>query len=141
MYHFIILLYVLSSFSLTRLLFIPYVYFSLKSVDYIPLSSFEFKTILFISSVRTPSLSLLNLFCVSNINLLFFCEFFMLSSVTKEIIYVILIFFLGGLFYSQIELLLKGFYNFQFYVFFLWHTALCLLLFYFYYYHLLGFCS
>ena len=69
---FIIVLHLISSFSLTRSLFIPYVYVSIESIDCILLSSFELKAILLISSVNTLCLSFLNRWSVFNINLLFF---------------------------------------------------------------------
>ena len=68
----IILLHLISSFSLTRSLNVPYIYVSIKSIYYILLSSFERKAVLLISSVKTLCLSLLNLCCAFNINLLFF---------------------------------------------------------------------
>ena len=43
------------------------------------LSSFELKAILLIYSIKTLCVSLLNLYYVFNINLLFFYEFFMIS--------------------------------------------------------------
>ena len=45
--------------------------FSIESIDYILLSSFELKAILFIDSVGTLCLSLLKLCCVLNIDLSF----------------------------------------------------------------------
>ena len=71
MYRFIILLHLISSFSLTRTLLVPYAYVSIKSIEWILLSSFELKGIFLISSVKTLCLSLLNICCVFNINLLF----------------------------------------------------------------------
>ena len=67
LYRFIILLHLISSFSFTRSLLVPY-----KSTDCILLSSFELKSILLIFSVKSLCLSLLNPCCVFNINLLFF---------------------------------------------------------------------
>ena len=75
---FIIFLHLISSFSLTRSLLIPYAYVSIRPIDCILLSSFELKAILLVSSVKILCLSLLNLCCVFNINLLFFYEFFMI---------------------------------------------------------------
>ena len=72
LYHFIILLHLVSSFSLVRSLLLPYAYVSIKSIDCILLSSFELKEILLISSVKTLCLSLLDLCCICSINLLFF---------------------------------------------------------------------
>ena len=60
---FIILLHLISYFSLTRSYLVPYAYVSIKSTDCIVLSSFELKAIL------------LNLCCIFNINLLFFMNF------------------------------------------------------------------
>ena len=59
-----------SSLSLTTPLFVPYAYVYIKSIYCILLSSFEFKAILLITSVKTLSPSLLHLYCVYNINLL-----------------------------------------------------------------------
>ena len=70
-YRFTVLLHLISSFSLTISLLGPNAYVSIKSIDYILLSSFELKAILLISSVKTLHLSLLNLCCVFNIDLLF----------------------------------------------------------------------
>ena len=71
LYRFIILLHLISSFSVTISLLVPHAYFSIESTDCILLSSFELKAILLISSVKKLCLSLLNLCCVFNINLLF----------------------------------------------------------------------
>ena len=60
---FIILLHLISYFSLTRSYLVPYAYVSIKSTDCIVLSSFELKAIF------------LNLCCIFNINLLFFMSF------------------------------------------------------------------
>ena len=59
---------------------VPYAYVSIESIDYILLSLFELKAILLISSVKTLCLSLLNLFCVFNINLLLFMNSLGLST-------------------------------------------------------------
>ena len=64
----------------TRSLLVPYAYVSIESIDYILLSLFELKAILLISSVKTLCLSLLNLFCVFNINLLLFMNSLGLST-------------------------------------------------------------
>ena len=77
LYHFIILLHLISSFSLTGSLVVPYAYVSLESTDSMLLLSFELNAILLTSSVKTLRLSLLNLSCVFDIDLLFFYEFFM----------------------------------------------------------------
>ena len=61
----------MTSFSLIRSFLVPYAYVSIESIDCILLSSFELKAILLTSLVKTLSLSLLNLCCVCNINLLF----------------------------------------------------------------------
>ena len=71
LYRFIVLLHLISSFSLSRSLFIPFAYGSIESTDYIRLSLFEFKAILLISSVKTLRLSLLNFCCIFNMDLLF----------------------------------------------------------------------
>ena len=59
-------------FLLTKSLLVRYKYVSIKSIDCTILSSFELKEILLIPSVKTLCLSLLNLCCVSNIDLLSF---------------------------------------------------------------------
>ena len=71
LYRFIILLHLISSFSLTRSSLVPYVYVSIESIDCTILSSFELKANSLISSVKALCLSLLNLCCVLNIDLLF----------------------------------------------------------------------
>ena len=63
------------SFSLTRSLLVPYAYVFTESIHYTLLSSFELKAILLNSSVKTLCLSLLNLCCVFNIDLLFLSIF------------------------------------------------------------------
>ena len=123
LYKFIILLHLISSFSLTRSLHVPYAYISVESIDCILLSSFEPKAILLISSIKTLCPSLLNLCCVFNINLL------LLLNSSWSSLSISFYFYLDNLFYYQAELLLNSFYNFKIQVFFLWHTFLCLLLF------------
>ena len=71
LYRFIILLHLISSFSLTRSLLVPYAYVSIETIDSILLLSLELKAILLISSVKVLCLSLLNICCVFNIDLLF----------------------------------------------------------------------
>ena len=58
-------------FSLTRNLLFPCAYVSIESIHYIDLSSFELKAILLISSVKGLCYSLLNLYSVFIIKLLF----------------------------------------------------------------------
>ena len=72
LYCFIVILHVISSFSLARSLLVPYAYVSIESTDCILLSSFELKAILLISSAKILCLSLLNRYFVFNIHLLFF---------------------------------------------------------------------
>ena len=72
LYCFIIFLHLISSFLHTKYLLVPYAHASIKSIICILLSSFEIKTILLISSVKTLCLLFLNLCCVFNITLLFF---------------------------------------------------------------------
>ena len=62
----------MSSFLLIRSLLIPYEFISIELIDCILLSSFELKAMLLISLVETLCLSLLNLCCVFNIDLLCF---------------------------------------------------------------------
>ena len=71
--------YIYSSLSLTKSLLVPCTYVSVESIDCILLSSFEFRAILLISSVKTLCLLLLNLFCILNIDLLFFISSLTLS--------------------------------------------------------------
>ena len=78
MYYFIILLHVLSSFLLPRSLLIPYKYVFIKAINCILLSAFEFQAILLIFPVKSLCLSLLKLFLVFNISLMFFYQFFMI---------------------------------------------------------------
>ena len=105
LYHFIALSHSVSSFSLTRSLLVAYAYVSIKSIDSLLLSSFELKAILLISLVKTLCLSLLNLCGVFDINLLFFMNYlwyFLRLSTSIS-------FFLDGVNYFQVELLLKIF--------------------------------
>ena len=109
-YCFIILSHLISSFSFTRSFFVPYTYSflvpSIESFYCLPLSPFQ--AILLISSAKTLCLSLLNLCCVFNI---IYCsyEFFMVFFFNKRNYLFKFYFFLHGLFYSQIELLIKRF--------------------------------
>ena len=66
---FILLLHLISSFSLTTYFLVPYV--SIESIDCILLSLSELKAILSISSAKTLCLSHLNFCCFFNIDLLF----------------------------------------------------------------------
>ena len=72
MHCFSILLNLISSFSVTRYLFVWYAYVPIESIKCVLLLSFELKAMLLISLVKTFCLSLLNLCCVFNINLCFF---------------------------------------------------------------------
>ena len=99
----------ISSFLLTISLLVPYAYVSTKSIDCILLLSFELKAILLIFSVKTLCFSLLNLYRVFNISLLFF-EFFMIFFKT---IIIYFFFFLDRLFYFRVELLLNSFIIFK----------------------------
>ena len=105
LYCFITLLHLVSSFSLTRPLLFPDAYVCI--VDCIILSSFELKVIFLISSVKTLCLSLLNVCCVLNINLLFFMNSLWSSSKLS----IPVSFFLDSLFYFQVEFLLNSFHN------------------------------
>ena len=87
LYRFIMVLHLISSFSLTRSLLVPYAFVSIGSIYCIILSSFELEAILLISSLKLLCLSLLNLGCVCNIN----C-FFMKTLSFFNTIYVILFF-------------------------------------------------
>ena len=73
--HFFVLFYYIVTlnhfFTPNRSLLILYAYVSIESNDCIFLSSFELNAIILISSVKTLCISLLNLFCVFNIDLLF----------------------------------------------------------------------
>ena len=88
--------------SLTKSLLAPYTYVSIESVDCILLSLFELKAILLISSVKTLCFSLLNICCIFNIDLSFFINSFLFSLILSM-----------PVFYSETELLLNKFYNFQ----------------------------
>ena len=69
--HFIILLHLISSLSLTKYLFVAYAYrISIELIDCILLSSLELKGVLLISLVKTLCRSLLNFCCIFNIDLL-----------------------------------------------------------------------
>ena len=126
MYCLNMLLHLISSFLLTRFLLIPFAYVSIELIDCILLSSFEFKEILSISSVKALYLSLLNLCLVFNINILCFLN--SLWSILK--LYKSLSSFVDGLFYYQVKLLLTVVIIFKI-KFFLWHTFLYFLLFIF----------
>ena len=76
---FIILLHLISSLALTRSFFVPNAYVHIELIDCILLLSFELKTVLLISSVKTFCLSRLNLCCVFLIDLLFFINSLILS--------------------------------------------------------------
>ena len=86
MYCFIIFLHSISSSLFTKSLLIPYEYFSIKSIDWILLSSFELKAISLISSIKTLCFSPLNLadFLIS----ICFYEFFMIFPKTIHIIFI-----------------------------------------------------
>ena len=107
LHRFIILLHLISSFTLNRCLLVPYAYVSIKSIDCILLSWFELQAILLISSVKTFYLSLLNPWCVFNIDLLFLINSLWFSLRRSMSI----LFFINNLFYSRVQLLLNSFYN------------------------------
>ena len=108
LYCFISLLHLISSFSLTRSLLVPYAYVSIETIDCILLSSFELKTILLISSAKTLWLSLLNYFCVCNINSLFFMNsLWLFLSLTMLILFLTRWFILFSSLVAS-----KRFYNF-----------------------------
>ena len=88
--------------SLTKSLLAPYTYVSIESVDCILLSLFELKAILLISSVKTLCFSLLNICCIFDIDLSFFINSLLFSLILSM-----------PVFYSETELLLNKFYNFQ----------------------------
>ena len=112
LYRFNIFYYIQSLlFHFVGSLLIPYGYVSIESIDCILLSSFELKAVLSISSVKTLCLSLLNLCCVLDIDLLFFINFYeFFNTIYVNFFY----FFLDNLFYSQVELLLNSFHNLSF---------------------------
>ena len=91
------------SFFHIRSLLIPCAYVSIESIDCVLLSSFELKVILFISSVKTLYLSLLNLSCLFNITFLYFVISLRLSAS--------IYFFSKTLLYFQLETLLNISYN------------------------------
>ena len=136
MYRFIIWLH-LFFFLFTRSFLIWYAYISIKLIDYIFLSSFELKAILLIFSVITLRLSLLNLSCVFNIDLLFFVN--SLWSFLRHSMSVL--FFRTWSVLFSIWVASNSYHNLQIQVFFLWHTFLCLLLFYLHCCYLLSNCN
>ena len=107
---FIILLHLISWFSLTKSLFVLYAWVSIESIDCILLSSFELKAIVLISSVKILCFSLLNLCCVFKIISLFFYEFFMIFFFSNCLFQFY--FSLNNLFYYQGKLLLNSFWNY-----------------------------
>ena len=108
LYLFIILLHLISSFSLARSLIVPYAYVSIESIDCILLLSFQLKEFLLISSVKSFCLPHLKLCCISNIDL-----FFINSLWFSSILSMSILFFQHNLFYSPVKLLLNSFYNFH----------------------------
>ena len=110
LYCFIILLYLIFSFSLNRSLLNPYAYDFIESIHCILLSSFELKEILLFSSAKTLCLTLLNLWCAFNTSLFLFMNsiwsFLRLSNLIS--------FFLDNLYFYQVQLLLNKFYNLKF---------------------------
>ena len=129
----IILLHLIFSFLLAISLLVLYTYVSIISIDCILLSSFELKTTLLISSVKTLYLSLLNLCCVFNIGLFFLWIFITFSETMLVLLFARwFILFSSGVASKQ----LLWFSN----LIFLFMTLfLCLLLFYLHYlcyYHL-----
>ena len=90
LYRFSILLHLIPSLSLTKSLVVLYAYVSIESIDSILLSSFKLREVLFISSVKTLFLSLLNLCCIFNIDLYFFYNFFTIFSNTIQVSFFIL---------------------------------------------------
>ena len=107
LYHIITLLHSVSCFSPHRSLLVPYSYFSIESIDWILLSSFELKAILIISSVKTLCCSIYALFLI-----LIYCFLWILYDLYKDNLCQFY-FFLDGSFYSRVELCLKSFYNFE----------------------------
>ena len=109
LYCFIMLLHLIFSFLRNRFLLFSYAYISTESIDYNHLSSFELKTVLLISSVKTWCLLLLNLCCVFNITSLVLKKY--LDFFRK--IFTLVLFSLDSLFYFQVEILVNRFYNLQ----------------------------
>ena len=107
LYHIITLLHSISCFSLNRSLLVPYSYFSIESIDYILLSSFELKAILIISSVKALCCSIYALFLI-----LIYCFLWILYDLYKDHLCQFYI-FLDCSFYSRAELCLNSFYNFD----------------------------
>ena len=90
-------------------LLVPHTYASIESINGIILSSFAVKAILLISSVTRLCLSLLKLCYIFDINF-----FLLLNSLSSPLtLFTSILFFLDGLFYFQVELLLSSFYNLQ----------------------------
>ena len=93
-YRFIISLQLIFSISLTRSFLVPYAYISIESIDCILLLSFELKTILLISSIKTLCLSLSNLCCVFNINLLLLWVFYDIFTIYASFTFFYVIYFI-----------------------------------------------
>ena len=93
---FMIFLHLISSFSHTRSLLVPFAYVSIELIDCILLSSLALNVML-TSSVNTVCFSLLYLYCDFNI---IYClyKFFMISSKTVHI---------GFIFFKLVHFILK----------------------------------
>ena len=130
LYRFVILLYLISSFSLTRSLLVPYAHVSIESIL---LSFFELKAILLLFAIKTLFLSLINFCHVFNINLLFFYEFFIIFFQTMSFYFLLIIMY----FIIKLSYLYTVFTIFKF-KFPFDDTFLCILLFYLHYQHLIS---
>ena len=115
MYCFIKRLHLISSFKITRSLFVPYAYVFIESIDGIILSPFEPKTFLLTFPVKTLCLSLLKLCSVLNIDFFVIYEFFRIFLK----LYTSASFPPYNLYYFEADLLYNSLYNFEIQVFFL----------------------
>ena len=101
LYRFFILLHLIFSLPVIRSLLVPYAHVSIESIDSIFLSSFLLKAILLNYSVKT-CLWLLNLYCLSNIDLLFLmkCLWF-LKTIYVNFIFFFIIYLIPKLIWFQ----------------------------------------
>ena len=117
-------------------MFVPYAYVSIKSLDCISLSLFEFKTILLICSIET-FLSLLNLCCVLILNFCFLRILYVFFCNKGNYLHQFY-FFLDNLFYYQLSSFRTAFIilKFKFSFYDTLFSAFCF--FYLHYHHLLS---
>ena len=83
LYYFTIIMPFIFPFLHAKSLLIPCAYFSIKSINYILLSPFEFKAILLFSSNKVLCFSLLNPSCLFKITFLYFVISLRLSALVS----------------------------------------------------------